>query len=510
MFAAGNRPWRNSTSSGVTRQTISTTGRRKKAAVTRYSSRKAKTTNYPTRAASVKLTKKKVESKTRTLPRLRFTDQKLSSFGGLLVFQALFQKLELRDRLRACFRSSDDKAPAYAPALVFLALVVHILLGYRTLRDMEAYRDDPLVLRLLGWDRWPDVSTVSRALTRITDTSLDRLRRLCRELVLDRLAGLQPRRITLDFDGSVLATSRHAEGTAVGYNRRKKGQRSYYPLFCTIAQTGQVFDFLHRSGNVHDSNGAKEFFLECIRQVRAVLPGVLVEIRMDSAFFSDEILSALREAKVEYTVSVPFLRLPEMKSKIEKRCRWHRVNEETGFFELKWKPKSWNRRARFLVIRTLQPVQRKQPLQLDLFEPREHGYVFKVVVTNKTISAHHVVAFHEGRGAQEAVFGELKSEGQMDYVPVRKLAGNQAFLLAVIFAHNLNRELQMQDREPQRKTTQKRAPLWQFDRLATFRRRLIQRAGRLTRPQGILTLTLGMNQVVQQELERILGRLQPA
>ena len=65
-------------------------------------------------------------------------------------------------------------------------------------------------------------------------------------MVLDRLLALQLATVTLDFDGSVLSTGRIAEGTAVGFNRKKKGQRSYYPLFCTVAQTGQVLDVLHR------------------------------------------------------------------------------------------------------------------------------------------------------------------------------------------------------------------------------------------------------------------------
>ena len=60
--------------------------------------------------------------------------------------------------------------------------------------------------------------------------------------------------MTLDYDGSVLSTGRHAEGTAVGFNKKKKGARSYYPLFCTVAQTDQVLDVHHRPGNVHDSN----------------------------------------------------------------------------------------------------------------------------------------------------------------------------------------------------------------------------------------------------------------
>lgn len=457
----------------------------------------------------MKLTRKYVQRRARSLPRLQFADQQLSSFSGLLLFQALFQRLQLKERLRACFRHLEG-TPAYDRGLVLLGLVVHVLLGYRTLREMAWYRDDPMVLRLLGLRRLPDVATVSRTLAQIDQRAIERLREVCRSLVRDRLVAVRPRRITLDFDGSVQGTCRHAEGSAVGYNRRKKGQRSYYPLFCTVAQTGQVFDVHHRPGNVHDSNGAEAFIRHCIDEIRQALPGVVVEVRMDGAFFSDALVSMLGDQDVEFTISVPFERFADLKARIEGRRRWWRVNEQVAYFELRWKPKSWKRRARFLAIRRTKAVQRKGPLQLDLFVPQAEEYAFKVVLTNKRISARHVVAYHEGRGAQEAIFGELKSEGQMDYVPVRKLHGNQAYLLATILAHNLSRELQMQVREPERRTTEKRAPLWSFERLATLRRRLVQRAGRLTWPQGVLTLTLGVGPAVQEDLVEYLGQLEAA
>ncbi len=67
-------------------------------------------------------------------------------------------------------------------------------------------------------------------------------------------------------------TSGHFSGTAVGFNKKKKGERSYYPLLATISQTGQILDYLHRSGNVHDSNGAVEFLRYCVEKIRKVLP----------------------------------------------------------------------------------------------------------------------------------------------------------------------------------------------------------------------------------------------
>jgi hypothetical protein len=44
----------------------------------------------------------------------------------------------------------------------------------------------------------------------------------------------------------------------------------------------------------------------------------------------------------------------------------------------------------------------------------------------------------------------------------------------------------------------------QFEELDTLRRTLLTRAGRLTRPQGKLTLTLNTNPIVQNALLRFL------
>jgi hypothetical protein len=115
-------------------------------------------------------------------------------------------------------------------------------------------------------------------------------------------------------------------------------------------------------------------------------------------------------------------------------------------------------------------------------------------VTNKRGSPRKIVAFHEGRGAQEGLFAELKSHCQLDYVPVTTRAGNQLYMFAGILAHNLTRELQMQVTPRTRATTAKRATLWCFREIATLRRTLIQRAGRIIRPAGKLILSMNNNE----------------
>jgi hypothetical protein len=447
----------------------------------------------------MKHSRRDVRCKSHGLPVLRFENQSLTSFSGLIVFQQLFTVINVAKRVGQCFRHCST-GKIFGQAKIFLQLIIHILLGYRELRDSRYYRDDPLVKRVLGLKRLPDTATISRMLREADFQSVDQLRRLLREMAVERLQRLDPRRLTLDFDGSVQSTMRFAEGTAVGFNKKKKGARSYYPLFCTVAQTGQVLDFMHRSGNVHDSNGAKAFILDCLEKVFFALGTTQVEVRIDSAFFSDEIVSLLEATDVEYSVSVPFERFVELKGMIESRQRWQRVDADTSFFECRWKPKSWDRHRRFLFVRQRTKKQRKAPIQLDLFIPHEYGYEFKVVLTNKSLSAKKLLGFHNGRGAQEGIFGELKTNCQMGYVPVRRCYGNQIYLLAALFAHNLTRELQMMLRPPARSTTEQRSALWTFEKLATLRATLLHRAGRFTRPEGKLTLTVSANCYIKEKL----------
>jgi hypothetical protein len=426
-----------------------------------------------------------------------------------LIFQALFQRIHLKDRLRNCF-SHLKTSPIFGRHLVVLLVIVHLLLGFRRLRELDYYRDDPLVLRLMGLRKLPDVSTIARTLSEMEHEGVWNVRELLSSLVLEGLKREALPRLTFDFDGSVQSTKGHAEGTAVGFNKAKKGARSYYPLFCTVAQTGQFFDVYHRPGNVHDSNGAEQFMLDCFAKARAELSDTLFESRIDSAFFSQKILSVLDSFHVKFSASVPFERFPELKTIIEQRSRWRGVDKEWSFFQCNWKPKSWDSHYRFLFIRKRVKRQQKGPLQLHLFEPRDFQFDYKVIVTNKKESAKSVVLFHNGRGSQEGIFGDAKTDAALDVIPSRRLAGNQVFTLCAMMAHNLSREIQMLASPPLPRTLPKRPAAWTFERLDTIRHRIIQRAGRLTRPKGELTLTMSANQVVRNDLLHFLDVVRKA
>lgn len=367
------------------------------------------------KAPRVRLTRKQVQARARKLPVLRFEDQRLTSYSGMVLFQALFRRLVLKGRL----------------------------------------------LRSLG-----------------------------------RAKG----------------TAYGTEGSAIGYNRKRRGARSYYPLLCTVAQTGQFLDVHHRPGNMHDSNGAYDFMADCLGAIRNVVPAAKLETRIDSAFFDITILEQFDEQRVEFSVSVPFERLPELKGLIEKIVwyRWIAIDDRWSYAEITWRPKCWDRPHRILVLRQRVALPIKGPLQLDLFVPRDYQHDYCVIATNKTSNADAIRLFHHGRGTQEGLIGEAKTHAQLDYVPTRKLVANQLFLTASLMAHNLGRELQMTAKPRSRTTSPTRAALWEFENLGTLRHRLLQRAGRLTTPKGVLTLTLSANHAVQRDYEEYLRTIQVA
>jgi hypothetical protein len=456
----------------------------------------------------VKSSKAEIHAKFHKIPRLKFCEERrLTSYSGLVIFQALFRAMRLQARLRACFRHLEN-TKIFGHASIVLLLIVHIILGFRRLRNLDYYQDDPLVARVCGVRRLPDVATVSRTLASCDDESVVNMRELTRGTVIDRLRTSRFDKLTVDFDGSVQSTGGHAEGTAVGFNKKKKGARSYYPLFATVAQTSQFFDMHHRPGNVHDSNGAVDFIANCLNRIAKEVPATQIECRIDSAFYNERIFRVLDEfADGGFTCSLPFERFPKIKALIEARRRWRRIDKDLSFFEADWKPDKWSHAYRVLIVRKRVRKQFKGPLQLDLFTPIESGFEYKAIATNMTGDAGDVILFHNGRGSQEKIFGEAKQHAALDVIPTRRKTGNQLFTLAGMLAHNLGRELQMATTPESRGDFAKRPARWEFQSLGTIRQHLLHNAGTLTRPQGELTLTMNSNDAVRDALNHFLDGL---
>ena len=133
----------------------------------------------------MKSSKSQITAKFHKIPSIRFEDQKLTSFSGLLIFQLLFKRINLKKRLKNCF-AHLQVSPIFGRHLVVMLLIIHLLIGFRRLRDVDYYRDDPIVLRLMGLRTLPDVSTISRAFRKwkkMEENGVKNVRYLLRSMV---------------------------------------------------------------------------------------------------------------------------------------------------------------------------------------------------------------------------------------------------------------------------------------------------------------------------------------
>ena len=440
----------------------------------------------------MRVTKTQVQSRIQDFQAVEHdTSGQQSAYAGLSVLLPLVKVLDLTRRLRIAL-DEPGRAGAYSTSRLFWLLTLLLMTGWQRLTDLTWFRDDPVVARVAGLKKMPAPTTMTRQLRSVDEATIAKLDAVREKLVLERLAKEQCSVVTLDADGSVLSHKGHAEGTAIGFNKVKKGARSYYPLFVTVAQTSQVLKVHHRSGNIHDSRGALDVLLQAISDVRGTLPSARLETRQDSAFYSKESANGLEKADVFYTISVPFNRSPGLKRLVTERKRWRRIDNTWSFFEVKQKPKGWNRPGRFILIRQRHPKQTKEPLQLDLFEPKDHDYRYTVIVTNDwDAPASEVILRHHGRGSQEKLFGEAKQHAGLGVLASKYEAFNRIFTLASVLALNLGRELELRLTDKRRPQGLKRAAILPFRSLGTLQRQLFQRPARLTRPQGRLTLLIG-------------------
>ena len=86
----------------------------------------------------MKHSRKSVEGKAHAIPNIKF-EQQLTSFAGLVLLPRFLAAIDFAAALGRCFRHVRA-GKIYGRATVFLQLIIHLLLGYRDLRESTYYR----------------------------------------------------------------------------------------------------------------------------------------------------------------------------------------------------------------------------------------------------------------------------------------------------------------------------------------------------------------------------------
>lgn len=442
---------------------------------------------------------------------IKFSKDKLTSYSGLELFNRYFRLMDLRNIIKDFFRTSGIGGDYKVAELIFTFVSLWLAGGSR-LRHVRYLSGDFLIKRVAGVKNLATERTLSRWLKRFTPKTIAILNQLNAFLILKQLLPLKLPRITLDFDGTVLSTGDDVELAARGYNPHKRFSKSYYPFLCHITQTGHFFQVKNRRGNTHDSKGgALSMIADSIRQVRETLGGkIQIEIRLDSAFFSEKILRFLIKSGLLFAVKMPLWKWTGAKDLINERKRWERASETLSYFETTIELKKWKLAVPVVIYRKCLTKNNIKPknFQLDLFDPGDGIYEYQVVATNQPLQAKNALDFYNGRCAMEREIAELKTEYGFANIPTKNFNANSAYQALSIIAHTLVKNFQLSTHQVEtRKRTASRTGIFRFESLKSLRFKIIARAGRIVNQSGKSTLKLANEPSVKQEFEQIINSM---
>lgn len=447
----------------------------------------------------MRLSKKQIHARVKQDFSITYSDEKISAHGGLELFRRYFVAIDLAGRLRRAIGDVGD----YGAVRLILAVIGLLLTGGRRLAHLAVVANDPLLLRLAGLTRMPSDRTVARWMAGAAQTVVEALAAVVRDLAHDAIEALALPRLTLDLDGTVLRVCGAAEGAQRGFNPHHPKDRSYYPITAHLAQTGHLLRVHNRPGNVHDSHGAIGFLRTVLVELRERFGRRhRLELRLDGAFFSRQMLEFLDGETLAYAIKVPLWKWLGVREKIAARSRWERVSDSVDGFTTTLDIAQWDRTQRVVVYRKRVFHETRKNFQLDLFSPDDGHYAYSAVATNTELGVAALWHFMAGRGAHEKTLGELKQGLAFDAIPSRDRQTNALWQQIAVLAHNLVRSFQLATGAAKRARSRKRTFDYVFQSLQTLRFTLIHQPARLVRPQGRAELRFAVTPSTRTLIER--------
>jgi hypothetical protein len=361
-----------------------------------------------------------------------FEESHLTHFGGMWLMQRFCQRLQLRSRLQQYVRIPEYQGDYQASELL-LALLFAIIMGLRRINKTEILQYNGAFLEMLGLEQFPDQTTLRRFLKRLTPTSIRQLARLHDSLRAWLYELPEPRHsLIFDVDSVVIVVYGHAQGAAVGYNPKKRGRRSYHPLFCFEANFHEFWHGTLRPGNAGSSTGAVAFLNVCLAKVPGQISRQRIRFRMDSGFFGKRVVKFLDSTGCGYVIVAK--EYSTIKAAAQ-GTRFTALQDGWEYGEFNYQPQHWQQPHRFVVVRPPIPEDPEEAKQLTLFKDRRYAY--HVFVTNLNLDPWQVYLFYNGRASIEKNNREFLYDYPLGKIPTQSWTANVAFFQLLLLAANL-------------------------------------------------------------------------
>jgi hypothetical protein len=302
------------------------------------------------------------------------------------------------------------------------------LIGIDKLERLKLLQSDPVINEFDISVREPE--TVSRFLGNFNYKTTQMLREINFKVFQKLLRRSKLKSITIDIDSSVVNVEGHQEGTAKGYNPKKRGNRCYNLQFSFCDELKAYITGYVRSGNTYTANGAAEMIKEIVTQIKTEDLEIL--FRMDSGYFDAEIIEIIESAGCQYLIKGK--EYPTLASQVTApTISFMKGEEGRETTELFTKLDTWDKDRRFVVSRVLKPE--KDRAQLSFLEGDEFKYFY--FVTNTELPSEKVVIAYEKRGNAENYIKEAKYDMAVGRLLLKSFWANEAIFQLMMLTYNL-------------------------------------------------------------------------
>ncbi len=362
-----------------------------------------------------------------------FTGKNLTRFGGAGLIRRFFQRHHIQEKIEQGVPVEGRRQCKYSVGTMLVSLLCGMFLGYPRPSQMEVLATDKVFQKIAGLVSFPVQSTISRFLDGLKVVVARQIAVLNFDLLLKFREGFRAFfSITLDLDSHVSPVYGRQQRAGRGYNPKKKGRRSYHPLFCFIGETRDYLAGLLRSGKHHTSYQAIPFLKGILKKLPAHIQKI--RLRADSGFFSLDFLKFLVKRSIEFYVVVPLQ--PWIQKKIWGIKDWKDIGWGVAVSELEYVLEK-GIILRLVVIRKRVKRGESPKKQLKLLAMEEVLYDYQVIVTNGLLVAEEVWRFYNQRACCENFIKEGIYGFGLDKVISHHYAGNYAYFELLMLGYNL-------------------------------------------------------------------------
>lgn len=389
-------------------------------------------------------------------------EEKLTSRSGLSLFAEFYKAIGL-SKLTDKYLPRPLSNRGFLPSVYVNALCLLLTAGGSCLDDIRELEEERDLFDVLGIKTVPDPTSIGDWLRRTGEKGLSGLALLMNDINKKIMEKDDITEYTLDIDATeIIAEKRDALYTY-------KNNKGYMPMLGFIFENNLCINDDFREGNTSPRQDNLEFYLECKKS----LPEgkVFKYFRADSASYQSKLINKLNEDGVKYAITA--ILDSSVKRAVESITGW--IKPEGKDYEIGEVVHSTDKadHAFRLVVKR---EYRKQP---DMFE---EGCFYHAVATNipeEEMNTLSVLEFHNKRGQAENFNKEVKLGFGLEQMPCGEFLANAVFFRIGIIAYNLFvgfKKLFTPDMFSQT--------------ISTFRWKLINIAGRITRHAGGIMLKI--------------------